>query len=159
VRKRHLEKHLIPLHLHILKPLDNGLILPIQIRQPHILRIVHARILHAEREPEILVYRVNCLRFYCERLEALERDGADVGAGAFDDKVLDSRESEVACCGGDEGLGGGPLLLHQSEEAFLFGFVADDGCDGADQAIVAVFGEDLVDVLQSAEDDVGEGAG
>jgi hypothetical protein len=152
------EVHLITLHLDVFEVLDNGLILAIKICQTHIFCVIHTGVPLVERELYILVFSWDCLCLHTERLERLQRDGADVWARTFDDETLDGGECQIAGRCRHEWLRGRSLLLHESEETFLRCFIAHDGCYGSDKPVILVLGEDLVDVLQSAQDDIREGA-
>jgi hypothetical protein len=158
VREVCLKVHLVTIHFDILELLDDRLVLAIEIRQTHVVGIIHSSIFYVERELDVLVLSRDRLCFHSERLETLQWDSTDVGAGTFDDKVLDGRERKVAGRCRYEGLRRRSLLLHESEEPFLFCFVSDHGGHGTDKSVVLVLGEDLVDVLQSAQDNICEGA-
>jgi len=94
-----------------------------------------------------------------ERLEDLEADGGEVGAGTRYYEALEGGECELAGGGGEEGEGGGLFVEESAVVAVLFAFLADDRGHAADEAAVAVGSEERGDVLQGAEDDVGEGGG
>lgn len=50
-------------------------------------------------------------------------------------------------------------MLEDTEEAFLLTLLANYGADTPDQARCIEIGEDLLDVLQGAQDKIGEGTG
>ena len=91
-------------------------------------------------------------------LEDGQADDADVGAGAGDDEALvQGREGELPGAGRQEGQRARDLAEHGAVEALLLALLAEDGGDGADDARVAVTGGEELDILEGAEDDVGEG--
>lgn len=107
----------------------------------------------------MLCLGLNLLGLDGKALERLERNGVDVGAASGNDEALDGGKGKVAGGTRQEGLGRGNLLLLGSEEAVLLSFVADDGRHGAHEAVVLRAGKDVRDVLQRAQDQIGEGLG
>ena len=91
-------------------------------------------------------------------LEDGQFDLVNVGASAIHDEVLvESGEGELAGTGSEEGEGTGDFAEDAAIEAVLLAFLADDGHNAADQAIISIRSEERCYILERAEDDVGEG--
>src|SRR2546421_3441336 len=74
-----------------------------------------------------------------EGLEDRKLDLADVGAGAWDNKVLvEGREGKLASAGGEEGEGTGDLAKQVAVEAVLLAFLADNGDNAANHSLVTI---------------------
>ncbi len=113
-----------------------------------------------DAELERLGPRVDVLGLDGQGLEDGQADGVDVGAGPGDHEALvEGREGELARAGRQEGQSAGDLVEDGAVEAVLLALLPDDGGHAADQAGVAVGGEQALHVLERAEDDVGEGRG
>lgn len=159
-RESGLESQHTVLEAPVLECLDDGQVLAVDEDETQLVgRVVRARV-RRNREAELDVLAAGTgWGEHVERCEDGEGDGVFVRAGAGHDEGLEGREGEGARGCGQEGLRGGTLALKQAVEAVLFALLADDGADAADQAGVAVLPEQGLDVLQGAEDEVGEGVG
>jgi hypothetical protein len=114
---------------------------------------------NVEAEHEVLVFGLDVRGINGEDTEDLELDELLVGAGSRYDETLESGEGEVAGAGCQERRRAGDqvLVLKDSVEAILLAFLSDDRCDTTGIGVVVVVGEDLNDILESAEDDICEG--
>ena len=96
-----------------------------------------------------------------------------VFGAATDEVLVESGEGEFSCAGCEKGQGGGDLGEDVAEEPVLFAFLADDGCNTTDEAVVTIWellvllyekeglwqrtnSKECLDILKSTKYDVGE---
>jgi len=113
-----------------------------------------------EAEVDILNLRLNVRRVNIQDSEHLEVDGVDVGAGAWDNEVLvEGGEGKVSGAGGQEWEGAGDLPLEAAVVSVLLTLLTDDRGNASDQTSVAISAHECCDILQRAQDNIGESGG